>query len=193
MKHKLLLSLLVIASIAVACEEEPDTGTLVEPTVTSALAGISSTGSPADASETPAATEAPETPTARPVFAIGDTVETESGITVTLHAVDGDLTHEFFTPAAGRTYFAVDVEGCADAGKTELVAINPFFFEIQMADNTRYQGGIGIAEPALNHADLVAGDCARGWITYEVPVDGQLGTLNFAPMLSGTSIKWALQ
>lgn len=66
----------------------------------------------------------------------------------------------------------IDVEGCA--GPTDdtsgLRAINPFDFELQMPDHTRIQADVPVREPALNYVDLaLAGDCARGFITYQVP------------------------
>lgn len=82
---------------------------------------------------------------------------------------------EFSLLEPGFEWAVIDVEACA--GPTEddtgLRFVNPFDFELQMPDNTRLMSDIPVKEPALNDVALPgAGECARGFVTYQVP-EGQ--------------------
>jgi hypothetical protein len=70
---------------------------------------------------------------------------------------------------------------------------NPFFFALQMPDNTRLQPKVPVSEPALKAAALSAGECLRGDITFEVP-QGQ--TPSYALITNSQtqkSAKWAIR
>lgn len=76
-------------------------------------------------------------------------------------------------------FAAADIEGCAAASATAGASLNPFDFRLQMPDNTRLSATPGWREPSLNATTLVAGDCVRGWVTFEVPVGQLPATVNF--------------
>lgn len=117
----------------------------------------------------PASTQAATASTA--IAAIGDTISFDNGMSVTLHAIERDITDDIFQPEAGNTYVALDVEVCAGpnvpVGST--VSANPYDFQFLLADNTRLDPTVGVKEPALNATDLLAGDCIRSWASFEVP------------------------
>jgi hypothetical protein len=112
-------------------------------------------------------------------LSIGDTATFEYGDTVTVYSYNAPVqsNNEFIQPQPGNQFAAIEVEGCA--GDVEVtgptgnpqMAVNPFFFALQMPDNTRLQHSAPVVEPAFNATNLSAGDCVRGSITFEVSQD----------------------
>lgn len=99
-------------------------------------------------------------------FHVGDTAEFDSGVRVVLYSIYDGIKHELWEADPGTRFMAIDVEGCAGP---EAAHFNPMDFEFQMADNTRLEPTIGVREPALDYADVLPGDCLRGWVTFQVP------------------------
>jgi hypothetical protein len=126
-------------------------------------------------------------------FKVGDVVTTKAGNRITLHAwtFPAQAGNPYTTASAGTAYGAADVEGCAAAGGSGGT-FGPFDFQIQMADNTRLQPTYGGPGPMLNSTTLAAGDCVRGWISYNVPVGGHPAFLVYGQAFGSESIKWAL-
>lgn len=116
-------------------------------------------------------------PTPPSVFAIGEMIETVHENRLTVHTVEFDVMDQYITPEPGNIYIAFDVEGCANS--TEAATLNPNYFRVQMPDSSRINSYIGIREPALNHTELVPGDCVRGWVTFEVPEAQRPTSINF--------------
>ncbi|MEX1254911.1 MAG: DUF4352 domain-containing protein [Dehalococcoidia bacterium] len=114
-------------------------------------------------------------PTASPTVAeqpsIGDKVEASGGISLIVYSYDAPVTsaNEFSRPDPGNIFAAIDVEMCTGANPPESASVNPFDFRLQMPDNSRLEPGISAKEPELNSTNLLANDCVRGWVTFEVP------------------------
>ncbi len=92
---------------------------------------------------------------------------------ITAHQFESPVAsrNEFSTPKAGNQFAAVDVEQCAGPAGDQF-GLNPFDFQLAMPDNTRLQPGIVLGrEPELHSTPLQAGECVRGWINFEVPID----------------------
>lgn len=104
---------------------------------------------------------------------VGDTAILKDGAKVIVHAYEQPATglNQYITPqTAGDIFVAIDAEGCAGSNAGSNIQINPFWFNLKMPDNTRVQPSIGAKNPALNATPLTQqGDCARGWVTFEVP------------------------
>jgi hypothetical protein len=79
----------------------------------------------------------------------------------------------YMRPSPGHHYVSVDVEICAG---DETFYTGPGDFQLQMADNSRYPGGLS-RRPALVSGYLSPQDCLRGWITYEVAADTAVNAL----------------
>jgi hypothetical protein len=69
------------------------------------------------------------------------------------------------------------------------MSFNPYFFALQMPDNTRVQPTVGVVKPALNAAELPLGECLRGNVSFEVP-QGQ--TPSYV-LLTNPPTKWAIE
>jgi hypothetical protein len=124
-------------------------------------------------------------------YKIGDKVQTHDGNTVQLYSAGPfTSTDRFNQPKSGSTFFAVDVEGCAGS-KAVVAGINPFEFELVMADNTRARDSAGTKAPELHVAAQPAGTCNRGWITFEVLAGSTPVALDYGPGFS-TAIRWSL-
>lgn len=121
----------------------------------------------------PTATSVP--PTATPDIAnVGDTIEWDDGSRITLHQVERPTTPLAFRDTdEGKEWMALDLEQCAPpsipAGQT--VTANSINWVLTMPDNTQVQAEPGAKEPSIVVAKLLSGECVRGWVTYQVPLE----------------------
>ena len=80
---------------------------------------------------------------------------------------ESNLSARFAQPSAGYHWAAVDFQACA--GNIQL-SVNRLYLILSMQDNSRIQrDGNTTRTPELTSADLPAGECVRGWLTYQVP------------------------
>lgn len=103
---------------------------------------------------------------------IGETAKLKNA-TVTIYSLEDNAVPEdrHSHPKDGKRYMVADVEGCANNNaQPNSVEMNPFYFEMQMPDNTRVKPNISEWEPALHQQELSPGDCVRGFVTYQVPI-----------------------
>jgi hypothetical protein len=120
---------------------------------------------------------------------VGDTAKLKDGrIRVYQYYPQVQSQNQFMQPKAGMEFGAINVEGCAN-NDAQSFSLNPFFFNIQMPDNTRREAAFPVAEPPLNHTDLAPGECVRGWVTFEVPQGQKPNAIYFKPM-GGESARW---
>lgn len=136
-------------------------------------------------------------------FREGDTVTFPSGDSVTLHSYTSPVQSEerFWQPQPGKQFATIDVEGCAGSSAGNGYAtLNPFYFSLQMPDNTRLGLTIpAVIRPDLNHTNLEPGECVRGFVSFQVP---QGTTPSYVHMGSSMRVsitgpretaKWAVQ
>jgi Domain of unknown function (DUF4352) len=77
---------------------------------------------------------------------------------------------EFSEPEPGNVFAAIDVEACAGPNQPEGTwDVNEFDFILAFPDNTRRDPAFAGIEPAFTFSSLRAGDCIRGFISFEVP------------------------
>ena len=70
------------------------------------------------------------------------------------------------------------------------ISANPFYFQLQMGDNSRINATVPVKDPALNATTLTApGDCVRGWVSFQVPTGAQI--VYVVDTQSTPIIKWA--
>jgi hypothetical protein len=134
-------------------------------------------------------------------LSIGDTATFDYGDTVTVYSYTSPAqpTNSVWTPTPGTQYAAIDVEGCAgsveytnpDTGNTQM-KFNPFSFALQMPDNTRLQPMVGVVEPALNAANLFAGECLRGSVSFEISQGQTLSYVLLTNSQPQNSARWAI-
>jgi hypothetical protein len=109
---------------------------------------------------------------------LGDTAISPAGDRLIIHS------YEFgYEPEDGYEFLAIDVEVCASENpESQLSSINPFYFILQLTDNTRAKPTMNktpiskkpLKEPLLEVVDLFPDDCARGWVTFPIPEGKQL-------------------
>jgi hypothetical protein len=73
-------------------------------------------------------------------------------------------------PGAGAEFAAADVEECASDQARQQITANPFTYKVVGPDNVHHSADPGYRMPPFNGATLYAGDCVRGWVTFQVPV-----------------------
>ena len=160
------------------------------------VAVAEATPTPEPPAEPTATPEPTEPPALSSDLKLGDTATTAIGNTLTVYSYEVPVVAEFFEPDPGNAFAAIDVEGCAKADLEAPASINPFDFELQMPDNTRRQADIGVREPSLNDTTLFAGDCVRGFVTFQVPA-GVTPTVvifeTFDADFNPIVIKWTVQ
>jgi hypothetical protein len=132
-------------------------------------------------------TEAPATPEQ---FAVGDLVELGDW-QVRVHGVTDPVvsTDEFFQPAAGQRWVAVDVEVTNTGDQAETVS-SALCFEIMDDGNQAYMQTVtGTTTAATPDGEVAAGASRRGTVEYEVPADAAGLRLQFSCDLlaSGTA------
>jgi hypothetical protein len=126
-------------------------------------------------------------------LAIGQEATTAAGTTVTVYAYEQPAVSDnrFIQPDPGNEYAIADVGGCASPSATKTSYFSSGFFELQMPDHTRRQNTISVREPALHTANLSAGDCLRGWLTFQVPIGTRPKFIIASDFINaGSSLKW---
>jgi opacity protein-like surface antigen len=142
--------------------------------------------------ETTASTAKPAAPK-QTDFKVGDKVEAKGNVITVYGVAPYTSDNQFMKPEAGMRWMAVDVEACAGPDAKDF-SVNPFEFELQLADNTRAEPNMLGKDPSLNHTELSAGDCVRGFVSYEVP-NGKNPVkfiYNEMSFFGGAKVKWAL-
>jgi hypothetical protein len=71
------------------------------------------------------------------------------------------------------------------------------FWKLRFSDNTEaIEDGAPVREPDLSAGDLIPGDCARGWVIFEVPAGARPVRLDYGPPLgvpgggAGTTVRF---
>jgi hypothetical protein len=100
---------------------------------------------------------------------VGQRVTTGAGNKVTVHAYEQPYRDREEQLDPGTEFASIDVEACAGS---EDAATDPRQWQLLMPDNRRPEPelyALPIREPQFPAAPLPAGECVRGWITFQVP------------------------
>jgi hypothetical protein len=92
-------------------------------------------------------------------------------------------------PAEGLRFVAIDAEGCAGKNADENTGIDPVNFYLQIKSEPYYPIDQVVREPALHKTVLAPGGCARGWITFQVPIGSKP---QYAVFRGTARIAWVL-
>lgn len=98
-------------------------------------------------------------------------------------------------PDPGNEYGAADVEVCATETAVEPVQASTFNFAVVGPDNVRHTAEPSWREPALASTALYAGDCVRGWNTFEVTAGQRPAFVEWGNTFGGTGnvpLRWHL-
>ncbi|MGH9023417.1 MAG: hypothetical protein ACRDV9_10025 [Acidimicrobiia bacterium] len=105
---------------------------------------------------------------ASPTF-IGQRVDVGEGGSITVHALQLSAPGVKSARAnAGNRFVAVDAEGCTGPKEVGL-SFAPDYFELEIPGQANMAPAGDVKRPAFVASVLSFGQCARGWITYEVP------------------------
>ena len=123
------------------------------------------------------------------IFKLGARANTAKG-TVTVHAYDPSVPPtSSVKPAEGLRFVAIDVEGCAGQKADENTGVDPLLFYLQIKAEPYYPVDQVVKEPALHKTVLAPGGCARGWVTFQIPIDSKP---QYALFRSTARIAWTL-
>jgi hypothetical protein len=141
-----------------------------------AALGVVACGS-GSVAETPSPTAT--LPTTGTVVPMGMKVDTSKG-SVTVHAfVLPAGPGSEATPFPGDVYGAADVEACAGPTADNRTGVTPAAFHLEIGHFTVHPAKADAKEPALATTPLKAGQCTRGWITFEVPEGSKVAYVIF--------------
>lgn len=151
-------------------------------------------GKRVDAGTDPTVESSAQAATTAPARAlvVGNKAELSNGDTIQVHSYTPNVaaSNQFARPAAGMAFAVIDVEGCAKQASSAGV-VNPFFFELQMPDNTRVDATfLPVKTPELRSGAMAAGDCIRGNVGFEVPTSAKPVAVVFSGF--ATSVKWSI-
>jgi hypothetical protein len=151
-----------------------------------AVAGCMSDGPQIDLDAAPVTTTEPERETPMVEAVVGQSVTTASGNTVSVLQFVGSA-----PGATGDSLASAEVEACARADLDQAVAVIPEQFVLQLSDErVLLPLPEGSAEPVLRRSVLEGSDCARGWVSYDVPSDDEPS----AVVLAGSSVvRWRIR
>ena len=170
------LVVLALALLLAGCGDPTITREAAEQTSTTERPNTVQQEAQRSAATAPTTTRPAPTTTAPPVTEgpLGTTFTVNPGnrrITAYTFRAAVESGNRFTTPKAGMAFAAAEVQECAGPAG-EQFSPNRFDFELAMADNTRVRAGIEIVAPQLAPSPLLAGDCIRGWVSFEVPASG---------------------
>lgn len=134
---------------------------------------------------------------------VGDTLKTGSGNQFTVFVYErpaAGLTEPAEPRERGGELAAIEVQACAGPHSKSL-DINPFEFTLDLAgsqEEERSPTDLAIPvfkEPSLVTADtedLASGQCARGWLVYEIPEGQQPRSVVYESVSGPAILRWRL-
>ena len=185
--------ILVIILVLAGCASD-DAGTTAAERTATATRSSPASKSP---SLTPTSRPTPITTTPPPIPALGVEQSTTNG-EVTVYAVEFPVEAQHRAAegiATEGTDFAVaDIQACVGAATASYY---PSDFLLVTADNRTYSFWnvqIGAREPNLTDSmrDVPAGQCTRGYLTFELPPDAQVAQVRYSPSSGGLPLLWAV-
>lgn len=145
-----------------------------------ALALVTVATACADFGDPTAASPATTVPSS--VLRLGENIRTGSGNVVAV--LDYEL------PAAGapnRRVAAALVEACAGATAADNTGVSPAFFRLELTDRRGVPPRPPVRQPALKGERLKRGECARGWVSFQLsPGDA----VRYATFRGSSVAKW---
>ncbi len=162
----------VAAALATSCggggkKKAASTTTSANTTTAGAGAPGATTTAAVGATGTTPTTTSATTPAQASVTKLGSRVDTAQG-NVTVYAYEAPVSPPGATPQPGNVFADIDAEGCAGPSAGPNTGIGPQFFYLQLGQSAYHPVGTS-KEPALRATKLAPGQCARGWVTFEIP------------------------
>lgn len=122
-----------------------------------------------------------------PPLRIGDDGTTRDGNTVRVLTYQQPVAGTVLEAGAGDEFAAVEAEICA--GRRAAPRVSPDSFKVELSDGSRRgRSYFGPKEPELADTSLPSGQCARGWISFEVP-EGKRPA--FVVFQGSTVLRWS--
>ncbi len=144
-------------------------------------------------SEGPDTTAAPAGQSAGSTFRVGEVVRKGSLEATVLSSAPFQSTNQFIRPAAGRQFYAVELQ-VKNTGTRPAQLSTLLQFKLRDSTNAQYDVATTLGkEPRFPEGELSAGTTNRGFVTFEIPT-GATG-LQFvfdANVFGGGRITWTL-
>lgn len=108
-----------------------------------------------------------------PRLVLGDEATTaDNGTTLAVLSYESPTTVKGAKPEKGHEFSGIEVKGCAGPdSENSLMHIGPDAFVLRMPDGAGVlpEGGSRAKEPALESMNPLAGECDRGYVTFQTP------------------------
>lgn len=112
--------------------------------------------------------DAPAPPVRPPDPVVDDVIPAGAGSVAVLATDRFGSAGRLFNPPRGREYYAAEVKACSGRNEKGL-SFAPGYFLLEMADKTVADPTLGIKRPELRAAEVPAGGCSSGWVTFTIP------------------------
>ena len=150
MKHVLVLAALALVATLAACGPGP-----------------------ASAGSDDEKVKVTSSPARNPQLVLGDEATTaDNGTTLAVRSYGSPWTVGGSRPERGFEFSGIEVKGCAGPNsENSLMQIGPGAFTLRMPDGTSIspEDGAGVRKPALQSMNPLAGECGRGFVTFQTP------------------------
>ena len=122
-----------------------------------------------------------------PPLRLGQEATTRDGNKVRVLTYQQPVPAALLEADAGKEFAAVEAEICA--GGRAAPRVTPDSFKVELPDGTRRgRSYFGPKEPVLADAKLASGECARGWVSFEVPEGERPAYVVFQ---GSTMVRWS--
>lgn len=122
------------------------------------------------------------------IVAIGQRATTRAGNLVTVFSYASPV-QGARAPAAGMIFSAADIQACAGPHASVGTVVSRSQFALETPDQTGWASVDAVKTPALQQTSLNKGQCARGWITFQLPVDKKP---QYVVLISSNIVKWKI-
>lgn len=101
---------------------------------------------------------------------VGETVTLDSGSRLTVLSVQSGVPSDetVYEARAGADFFVVEAEACVPESAAEPAYFSPREFNLLNEDEVRRLSSVPTKLPALRGTSVEPGECARGFITFQV-------------------------
>jgi hypothetical protein len=139
---------------------------------------LSGCGTSSSSAATSVASDTPSPPATGEIVPMGMRVDTTKGHVVVYSYIPLAAGPSGPSPAPGDTFGAADIEACAGPTADANTGISTARFHLQIGKFT-LRASAPAKQPALVDAVLAPNQCARGWLTFELPQGTKPGFIVF--------------
>lgn len=158
--------------------------------------GAATTSADRSSATTTPSAAAPSPPTTGGGAALGEAQTSSKGVKATAMALENPTTRQpdadFARLEDPRPWAVLDAELCAGSDKLTKTGYGFTLVDTEGREYKSYDSTLQPFEPTISGGDLAPGECARGFVNFEVPDGVQLGAVRWDYPGGGGPLRWTL-